>query len=471
MRLFYTITLLILVACGNNKATYPKLIKTDGKQVSLVFKNINFFDGEKKSIQIGRDVFIKEGRIEKILSGDKNRTYEGYEVINGRGRYLMPGLIDAHVHIQNNGSPPWRPVKNNIEENLKANLYCGVTTVMDLGGFASKSYKLNERVLKGELVGPNIYHSHIPITVKNAHPIPAAQEMMPYPLNKLANNIIPTAKDTADAIKVIQKYCKQKIDFVKIIYDELPLGSAQMKYDILKSLIDQTHQQGYKAVVHIGSVSNAINAIRAGADILAHGVVRGKLTPKEASIIANSKVPVIYTLMGHQLTADMLEGKFIPSSLDSIIMPQEILESVAGKAGKQIETFEAISKFANTCLTESKDWKHNVELLIKHKATILVGTDAGVAGAYAGAITLAEFKALSQHGMDNISLLRNATYNTAKAFVEDPKFGAIKEGFEADLLYLDKNPISHIEAVFNPIMILSNGIKIDRINPKEPIKN
>jgi imidazolonepropionase-like amidohydrolase len=463
MKLFFAITLLILAACGSNKATYPELIKTDGKQISLVFKNINFFDGEKKSIQIGRDIFIKNGKIEKILSGDKNRTYEGYEVINGRGRYLMPGLIDAHVHIQNNGSPPWRPVKNNIEENLKANLYCGVTTIMDLGGFASKSHKINKSVMKGELIGPNIYNSHIPITVKNAHPIPAVKEVMPYPLNKIANKLIPTAKDSADAIKVIDKYAKQEIDFIKIIYDELPLGSAQMKYDILKSLIDQSHQQGYKAVVHIGSVSNAINAIRAGADILAHGVVRGKLTPKEASIIANSKVPMIYTLMGHRLMADMLEGKFIPGKRDSIVMPKEILNSVAGKNGKKIEDFEAISKFANTCLTESKDWIHNVELLIKHKATILVGTDAGVPGAYPGTITLAEFKALSDCGMDNITLLKNATYNTAKAFIENPKFGAIKEGYEADLLFLDKNPLKYIESVFTPKLIISNGIIIKRL--------
>ena len=100
---------------------------------------------------------------------------------------------------------------------------------------------------------------------------------------------------------------------------------------------------------------------------------------------------------------------------------------------------------------------------MKHKAIILVGSDAGIPGAYPGTITLAEFKALSDCGMDNITLLKNATYNTAKAFVENPKFGAIKEGFEADLLFLDKNPLKYIKSVFTPKLIISNGIIIKRL--------
>lgn len=369
----------------------------------------------------------------------------------------MPGLIDAHVHLTGSGSVPWKNVKANETYNLSAYLYAGITTVYDLGGTASGMEKLSEKVKKGELLGPSIYHSHLPITIKNSHPIPLSKEMLGWPLKAFVGIITPTIENADEAKKIIKKYTDKKVDYVKIICDQIPPGSPEMPFPLLKALIDESHKKGYKVFVHIGSPKDAVNSVKAGADVLAHGIWRGKLTPGQADLIANSKIPVIYTLAAFQNVNSINKGVYIPNKYDTLLVPKIILDPVTKWNGLDIKKQPIMNAFFNDVTNKSPFLLDSFKLLHERNVPILVGTDSSLPGTYAGSTYLQEIDALKEYGLSNFEILIGATYLSSKLFLKNPDFGTVEEGKKANLLLINGNPLENLELIKTPETILMSG--------------
>ena len=217
----------VFVSCDSpiNKT----LIHVNSESEAILFKSVNIFNGRDSSLLMNKDVLINDGIVkliqDEILTSniDSNLT-----IINGEGKTLIPGFIDAHVHVSGSGAVPWSNVKPDPEYNLKAYLYAGITTVYDLGGLAKTVSNISKKVNNGEVVGPAIYNTHIPITVKNSHPIPLTEQMLSWPLNKMVNGLSVTIDSPDEAGEVIKNYIKKDIDYVKIICDQIPPGSPEM---------------------------------------------------------------------------------------------------------------------------------------------------------------------------------------------------------------------------------------------------
>lgn len=455
LRIVFFIVLLPLGLVASSK---ENLISTSEVYPRIVVSNVAIFDGVNEKIQEHKDIFITDGIIDTIVEFGI-LDYDGRHVIDGKGKTAMPGLIDAHVHIQSNGSVPWAKVKYKPQPVLDASLYCGITTIFDLGGFASKSAKLEQKRARGKIVAPVIYNTHAPITIPGAHPIPASKEALPFPFNKMVDKLMPTVSSMEEAKSVIDKYVKQDIDYVKVICDQLPPGTPEMNKETLKWIVDEIHLQGFKAVVHIGSAENAINA---GADILAHGILRGSLTDAEAKKIADSKIPIIYTLYAFEFTEQLGRGAYVPNQIDSVLVPQKLLSGISGEEGKQVENSHVVHSFASSLTNEKDKWKENLQLLLKYNANIIVGTDAGAPGYYHGTAILHELDELKKYGLSNYQILTGATSRAALAYFSNPDFGSITQGNRADLLLLSSNPLEELSVVKFPEMIVTNGRIVKR---------
>lgn len=451
-----------LFSCSNH---YKKqLLKKSDNLLPILIKGVDIFNGKDSILIIQQDVVLEDGIIKSISSDFVLKNNKSYKIINGEGKTLMPGLIDAHVHLSGSGSVPWENVSANEEYNLAAYLHTGITTVYDLGGLASGLEKLSKKVEKGKVLGPSIYHGHIPITVKNGHPIPLTKEMLSWPLKSFVNSISPTIDDIDDAEKVIDKYIKKDVDYIKIIYDQIPPGSPEMTYDQLSALINEAHKKGYKVFVHIGSPQNAVDAVNAGADILAHGIWRGKLTPEQADVIAKAKVPVIYTLAAFQNVDMINEGKYYPNDYDTTIVPEKILDPVMGKSGLDVKSQEVMGAFFEDVSKNSMFWLNNFKLLQERNVPIIMGTDSSLPGTYAGSTYFQEMDALKAYGASNFEILTGATYLASRLFLDSPDFGTIKEGEKANVLLINGNPMENLELVRTPERIFLNGeliLKID----------
>lgn len=447
----------ILFLFGCKDYYTEELVKKDDNTYPVLITDVNIFNGKDSTLTLNKNVVI-ENRFIKVITDDQvTAKGKSYKIINGKGKTLMPGLIDAHVHLSGSGSIPWKNVKANETYNLSAYLHSGITTVYDLGGMASSLEKLSKKIEKGELLGPCIYHSHIPITIKNSHPIPLSKEMLGWPLKEFVGIINPTIKNAEEAKKVIEKYTAKKVDYVKIICDQIPPDSPEIPFPLLKALIDESHKKGYKVFVHIGSPKNAVNAVKAGADVLAHGIWRGKLTPEQADIIANSKIPVIYTLAAFQNVNSINKGEYIPNAYDTMLVPKIILDPVTKWNGIDIKQQPAMNAFFNDVTSKNPYWLDNFKLLHDRNVTILVGTDSSLPGTYAGSTLLQEIDVLKEYGMTNFEILTGATYLSSRLFLKNPDFGMVAEGKRANLLLINGNPLENLELVKTPETILLNG--------------
>ena len=196
---------IIFTSCKN--IYKDDLVSSSSSTQSILITEVRIFNGKDQELSQPTDILIQNGKIKSISS---NLEKTNAKIINGKNKTLIPGLIDAHVHLSGSGSVPWENIKGDIEYNLQAYLYAGITTVYDLGGLGNEIDKVAKKVESSSIIGPSIYHTHIPITVKNSHPIPLTEEMLPWPLKSVVNSISPTIKNPNEATALIEKYSNQK---------------------------------------------------------------------------------------------------------------------------------------------------------------------------------------------------------------------------------------------------------------------
>ncbi len=462
MKLSLKFSAFFFVFFGCSDPYTKELIDVQQSAMPVLIRNVNVFNGKDSTLLRGQDVLLERNRIKRIAKNlDFDRTE--YEVIDGSDHTLIPGLIDAHVHLSGSGAVPWSIVRANMEYNLSAYLFAGITTVYDLGGIASHIEKLSKKVETGEVVGPSVYHTHIPITVKNAHPVPLTQEMLPWPLKSFVNVLSPLLGDVKEIPEEIERYVDRELDYVKIICDQIPPGSPEITYEQLEVAISAAHSLGYKVFVHVGSPENAVMAVSAGADVLAHGVWRGALLPRQADLIASSKVPIIYTLSGFSNVHRIYNGRYAPSNLDTMLVPSEILSPVTGQDGLRVREQNVMNEFFKDVSSKNDFLRSNFQMLMERGATIIVGTDSSLPGTYAGSTYLQELKMLSEFGLSNYQILNGATYLSSRLFLTSPDFGYIAEGMRADLLMLRGNPLEDLNAIADPTFIIKNGQIVNRL--------
>src|SRR5262249_33713707 len=99
--------------------------------------------------------------------------------VPGAGATLLPGLVDMHGHVANSPAPPWLNAFPDPDANLRAYLYCGVTTVLDPADIGNQAFARRERVRRGDLLGPTIYAAGPMVTAPDGHPVAVVRQLAP----------------------------------------------------------------------------------------------------------------------------------------------------------------------------------------------------------------------------------------------------------------------------------------------------
>lgn len=453
----------LVSSCSIKKATYRDIVSRADVPDKIAILDVSVFDGMNKELLTHQDVFIEKRTI--LWIGPTGTPPKDAHVIDGKGLTLMPGLIDAHVHLTGSAGVPWKQVRPDAERAMEAFVYGGVTTVYDMGGFAKKSKKMRDKAAAEKLIGPQIFFTHSPITVPGGHPIPTIKAILPKPLGSIAANTVLTIEKPDDAEKIVQKLLKLDCDYVKIIVDQIPLDAPEMSEELLTALVEAGHRNELKVFVHIGDRENALAAARAKADVLAHTIYRDGLTAGEAKQIADAGMTLVATQSSFANVASFCSGEFEPTDMEKASSPPEVLEPVTGEGGKQFCSHEHLGEFANSIADNQKNWKNNIELLSAAGVPILAGTDSPIAGGYPGAGLHRELRALTEMGLSNYEALVGATSGSASLFLDNPDFGKVQIGCRADLLLIKGNPLEDISATENIEMVILNGAIIDRKEP------
>jgi imidazolonepropionase-like amidohydrolase len=240
---------------------------------TFVVRDVRLFDGAR--VTEHRSVVVRDGVIADI-GGAELAVPAGARVVEGRGRTLMPGFIDAHVHLS-----------DSADADLRQALAFGVTTVLDMfsGGERFERIKALRSADAPDMA--DVRTAGIGASVPGGHP------------SQMGGPPIPTITDSSDAQAFVDARIAEGSDYVKIIYDDLSsLGRKVPMLDkrTLRGLVAAAHARGKLALVHVLSEWQARDAIEAGADGLAHLFTGATVSPDFARLAATHGVFVVPTL-------------------------------------------------------------------------------------------------------------------------------------------------------------------------------
>lgn len=383
------------------------------KPKKYLFKNVNVLTMTDSVVLRNYTVLIESGIIQKI---EKDIDQPDVIQIDGTGKYLMPGLVDMHVHLMNH-----HQLKNTW---ILLQLLNGVTTVRDMLGEPDKLV-LRDNIKNNKVLAPNLYQ---------AGPIVSGTKD-PYGLFMVAS----TAEEGRT---LVIQHKKAGYDFIKV-YDGL-------KKDVFAAIADEAHKQNILVVGHIpGDVSEAIEAGQSSAEHLngyktwKQGVV-SIIDPQHVSLTANSDLwncPTLYNF-STEWSIETIEKILNDPSLMGLI-PNGVRENWQ-KRLKDVpkQARETVVKNGPVNLAVMKELTLS---LYKSNAKLIAGTDAGsIPFLVPGYALHEELRMLHETGIPIYDVLKMTTVYAAQAMQKESEFGTIEVGKRADLLLLDANPLTSL---------------------------
>ena len=395
-------------------------------QNTFVVRDVRLFDGER--VTEHRSVVVRDGVIAQVGAA-KDAVPAGAQVVDGRGRTLLPGFIDAHVHLT-----------GETEADLLQSLALGVTTDLDMwnGGERLERIKALRATDAPDIAA--VLTAGLGATAPGGHP------------SQMGGGPFPTLSDSAEAQAFVDARIAEGSDYIKIIYDDLSsLGRKQPMLDkrVLKALVAAAHARGKVAVVHILSEWQARDAIEAGADGLAHLFTGASVSADFAALAKRRGVFVIPTLTvlygscGQSISARI--------AFDSLIRPY-IRPAVRGRAGLSFPARAGVS-CAGTV--------EAVRQLVRAGVAILAGTDAPSPGQTYGASLHGELELLVGAGLTPVQALTAATSAASKAFRLLDR-GRIAAGLRADLVLVEGNPTTDVRSTRRIVGVWKKGVAVQR---------
>lgn len=413
----------LLAAALVSIAPVHRAVAQAGEQT--LFKHVRVFDGSKT---IGvRDVLVSGGKIAAIQT--ELATPAGATVINGSGKTILPGLIDSHAHA--------------FGDALDQALAFGVTTELDMFSDVNTDAQLRAEQKAGNVAGrADIYSAGTLVTVPKGH---GTEYGLP----------IPTLASADSAQAFVDARIAEGSDYIKIVYDN---GSTYgmviptLSKDELGAVVRAAHARGKLAVVHIGSLADARDAINAGADGLEHLFVDRAPDAGFGAFVAAHHAFVVPTLT---------VLKSVTGTSDAGDLANDARLSPYLSASGRGTISGAFPRRSNAPAVSYAAAEASVKQLRAAGVPILAGTDAPNPGTAHGIALHRELELLVHAGLSPTEALAGATSIPARLFSLGDR-GRIAVGKRADLLLVDGDPTSDITATRSIDGVWKGGVKLDR---------
>lgn len=388
-----------------------------------------------KSSAKKQTVVINNGVIEQVKSGYVDAASFGDDVtyIDLKNRFVMPGLMDMHVHLQGELGP-----KNDSEKLRMSDadvamqsvhfanktLMAGFTTVRDLGAKPEQIYALRDGVNKGWIAGPRIIASG-GVSVTGGHG--DVDGMSPDLLEKYTQKTI--CDGPYDCRSATRRAIKFGADVIKVtstggVLSDTNTGTGQqMADDELTEIVATAHGLGRKVASHAHATAGINAALRAGVDSIEHGSYADKESIK------------LFKKNGAYLVPTLLAGDTVVQMAHHSDFMSEAIKAKAKRVGA--------------------DMTANFKAVYKAGVKIAYGTDSGVSQHGNNA---QEAVLMHQAGMSNSDILVSATINAADLGGKSAKLGTLEAGKYADIIATEISPLDDIKALLDVDFVMKGGV-------------
>jgi imidazolonepropionase-like amidohydrolase len=418
-----------------------------GHADDLIIEHVTLIDGLHPQ-RADMTVTVEGARIGVVSPSSMARDLKGHH-IDGKGKYLIPGLMDVHIHLRGgfdvSGRVDAELSAPNREEGVAALasfLYAGVTTVFDAGNRAEHILPLRADERAGRILSPRILATGNLITYPGSHG------------DKLAVRISDFEKDRALLDRHI---AEQQPDLLKLTLEEEGWGARPMiplmPVDLLEKITRYYNQHGIRTTVHVSSELRSLEAIYAGSDTLAHPVIQGPVSDSFVKLMGAKKIPFASTLTIGENYSRLAEH---PEYLDQPLYAA----AIAATEREQLKTKTRAEWQARPWTWWMKIMtpiaEENVRKIHAAGGIVACGTDQS-----SGAATQRELELLVAAGISPIDVIRIATYNSAVFLGKADQLGSIETGKLADMVLLGKDPTMDINNAKSIVFVMKNGLIID----------
>lgn len=426
--------ILFLFSCGGGEGQSTEKVSS-----GILITNTFVIDVNTGDIQDSLHVHIDSGKIIKIYDTAPEYS-EGMQVIDGTGKFLMPGLSEMHAHI---------PTPNNgdmslVEETLFLYLSQGVTTIRGMLG-APFHLELKEMVENGEITSPRVYTSGPSLNGSSVESIEEAE-------SKVRNQ----NEAGYDFLKLHPGLTMENFDKIVETAKEVGIGfSGHVSIDVgIRHALDSKygtidHLDGYlEGLVMDESVDPSSNGFF-GFDFT--DIANDSLIAELTEMTVDNEVWVVPT---HCLMSRWA-GPMSPEDLGNSPEMKYMNPSVVQDWVNRKKTFQSAENYSMEKAQRFLDLRDKILLgLYNAGAGIVMGSDAPQVFNVPGFSIHHEIKSMQEAGIPDLEIIKSGTINPAKFFQATDIFGAVEEGLDADLLLLNSNPLDDsknakdIEAVF-----------------------
>ena len=393
-----------------------------------------------KPVRGASTILVEGDRIVAIVDGFQAPD-AGATLIDLKDKYVLPGLIDSHVHLTSDAgglagqleevtlSPAAQAF--NAEVNGLKTLRAGFTTVRNLGDGDGATLALRDAIAAGKVRGPRIIDAGNAISGSAGHmdgSLGYRDELRPF--FQGAGNTCNGADDCRRAVRLQVGRGADVIKFASTGGVNSRIGAGlgkQMFDDEAKAIVDTAHMFGKKVAVHAHGADGIRLALEAGADSIEHGTILD-----EATIAAWAKskayyVPTLSTVNGYKERLAATANAYAPDVLTKI----QWRIAITGKS---------------------------LEQLVPRGVRIAFGTDAGVSKHGRNGD---EFELMVQHGMTPIESIRAATVNAADLLGLSNEIGTIAAGKSADIIAVTGDPVADVRLLKKVDFVMARGSVID----------
>lgn len=384
-------------------------------------------------VETAKTLVLENGKVVRIVDG--YAAEQGGKVVDLKDSFVLPGLIDSHVHLTHQQSPTSRldnVTRSSADEALvgagfaRKTLMAGFTTVADLGAENQAIFALRDGIKRGDVPGPRIIAAGSAVSIHGGH----------ADVNGYSDEIMHVMRPPSvcsgadDCRRATREQVWHGADIIKItatggVLSNTAAGlSQQFSDDELKAIVDAAHKMGRKVTAHAHGVDGVNSFLRAGGDSIEHG------TYLDAESIA------LFKKNGAYLIPTLMAGDFVyrvASGPNNFLTPAQTAKAL--EAGPKML---AMARRAH-----------------EGGVKIAFGTDTGVSahGDNAG-----EFALLVKAGLTPLEAIQTATVNAADHFSLSSEIGSLTPGKSADLIAVKGDPLKDVTELQRVTSVIKGGV-------------
>ncbi|QQZ63270.1 amidohydrolase family protein [Paenibacillus sonchi] len=416
-------------------------------KTGYAFKNCNVIYGDaERGVAAHMTILIRDGLIQEIGKASETAIPSHYQVIDVEGKYVMPGLINAHVHLFADGKPftlsaseglldfafrhmlDTRLGRSVLKKRMKRNaltaLHSGVTTMRSVGEFLYTDVQLRDEIKANQFVGPNLLVSGYFLSVTGGHGAPYLALVGDSPW---------------EARKNVRINVKNGVDLIKIcvtggVTDAKTVGEAgrlQMTEEEVAAICEEAHKIGIRVAAHVESTEGVRVALKGGVDTIEHGA---EMDEEIISLYQNNP----RALKGYTALIPTLQAAYPSAKLDLSLT--KVSETVKENSRR---VYDSMLK--------------GVRQAVEHNIKIGVGTDAAMPYVTHYDLWRELDHFMRQTKLNSRRIIEQVTKSNAEILGIDHLTGSIDIGKQADLIVLEQNPLDNIQALAGTAMVMVRG--------------